>query len=937
MKKLFISLLVLLMAGTASFAQMVNPNEPLKNDPAVRIGKLDNGLTYYIRHNAKPEQRAEFYLFTNVGAIQENERQAGLAHFLEHMCLNGTENLPGKTLISYLESIGCSFGRNINAGTGVEQTMYMLNNVPMLREGVLDTCLLIMHDYAAFVTNDPVEIDNERGVIIEELRTRRTAQWRLFEESLPYLYKGSKYAECNLIGTVEGIATFPAEELVDFYKTWYRPDHQAVIVVGDVDVDQVESKLIALFEDVPAPATPSPKKVIPVPENDEPIIGIVTDPEAQGTSIDFLIKSEPVPNEMRPLGMIYMVDMFKYFVSRMMNDRFEEIAQQPDAPFLGANMSFSSITTSTDATAFSVGSKDGESAKAFEALMMEIEKMRRFGFTDSELERAKTNFMRRLERAAENAGDRMNSEFINDLINNFAFNEPILDPVYELEVAKGYLPFIQLEQINQIAQQVITPENRVLVLSSPEREGLVIPAAADLKGIMEKVEGMELQAYQEEVSDEPLVDVAAIVPGKVVKEETGAFESTVWTLSNGVKVVVKPTTFKKDEVLFNLKNDGGLSILPEELLPSVESNVFTLWTQSNGVGNFSATALKKKLTGKIANATPYISDYSQGIRGSASPQDLQTLFELIYANIVNPRFEAGEFEASMAQLKAIVPNLEKTPNYILQKELYKSLYNNNPRSQLISSELLSKVNLENLEKAYRTCFKNTNGAVVTIVGNVDPQELKPMVELYLGSLPAATEPAGWVKNDNRIQKGKVENHFNVVMETPKTSIVNVYSADIDYTLENQVYMDALKSILDMAYVKSLREDEGGTYGATVQVITADQPEPHAAMIILFDTDPEKQERMRQIVESDVTNLVDNGPSEEYVNKTKENFLKNRQENIIRNNFWNQVLVNYYTDDIDIMTDYEQIVKDINPGSVQKFLKKILKQGNFIDISMNPAE
>ena len=937
MKKLLTSLLVLLMAGTASFAQMANPNEPLKNDPAVRIGKLDNGLTYYIRHNTKPEKRAEFYLFTNVGAIQENERQAGLAHFLEHMCLNGTENLPGKMLISYLESIGCSFGRNINAGTGVEQTMYMLNNVPMLREGVLDTCLLIMHDYAAFVTNDPVEIDNERGVIIEELRTRRTAQWRLFEESLPYLYKGSKYAECNLIGTVEGIATFPAEELVDFYKTWYRPDHQAVIVVGDVDVDQVESKLIALFEDVPAPATPSPKKVIPVPENDEPIIGIVTDPEAQGTSIDFLIKSEPVPNEMRPLGMIYMVDMFKYFVSRMMNDRFEEIAQQPDAPFLGANMSFSSITTSTDATAFSVGSKDGESAKAFEALMMEIEKMRRFGFTDSELERAKTNFMRRLERAAENAGDRMNSEFINDLINNFAFNEPILDPVYELEVAKGYLPFIQLEQINQIAQQVITPENRVLVLSSPEREGLVIPTAEDLKGIMEKVEGMELQAYQEEVSDEPLVDVAAIVPGKVVREETGAFESTVWTLSNGVKVVVKPTTFKKDEVLFNLKNDGGLSILPEELLPSVESNVFTLWTQSNGVGNFSATALKKKLTGKIANATPYISDYSQGVRGSASPQDLQTLFELIYANIVNPRFEAGEFEASMAQLKAIVPNLEKTPNYILQKELYKSLYNNNPRSQLISSELLSKVNLENLEKAYRTCFKNTNGAVVTIVGNVDLQELKPMVELYLGSLPAATEPAGWVKNDNRIQKGKVENHFNVVMETPKTSIVNVYSADIDYTLENQVYMDALKSILDMAYVKSLREDEGGTYGATVQVITADQPEPHAAMIILFDTDPEKQERMRQIVESDVTNLVDNGPSEEYVNKTKENFLKNRQENIIRNNFWNQVLVNYYTDDIDIMTDYEQIVKDINPGSVQKFLKKILKQGNFIDISMNPAE
>jgi len=937
MKKLLTSLLVLLIAGTASFAQMANPNEPLKNDPAVRIGKLDNGLTYYIRHNTKPEKRAEFYLFTNVGAIQENERQAGLAHFLEHMCLNGTKNLPDKMLISYLESIGCSFGRNINAGTGVEQTMYMLNNVPMLREGVLDTCLLIMHDYAAFVTNDFEEIDKERGVIIEELRTRRTAQWRLFEASLPYLYKGSKYAECNLIGTVEGLSTFEPQELVDFYKTWYRPDHQAVIVVGDVDVDQVENKLIALFADVPAPAAPSPKKVIPIPENDEPIIGITTDPEAQGTTIDFLIKSEPVPKEMRPLGMIYMVDMFKYFVSRMMNDRFEEIAQQPDAPFLGASMSFSSITTSADATYFSVASKDGESPKAFEALMMEVEKMRRFGFTDAELERAKTNFTRRLERAAENAGDRMNSEFVNDMISNYAFNEPILDPVYELEVAKGYLPFIQLEQINQIGQQVITPENRVVVLSSPKREGLIIPTAEDLQSIMDKVEGMELQAYEEEVSDEPIVDVAAIVPGKVVKEEAGVFESTVWTLSNGIKVVVKPTDYKKDEVLFNMKNDGGLSILSEELLPSVESNVFALWTQSNGVGNFSATALKKKTTGKIANATPYINDYSQGIRGSASPQDLQTLFELVYANIVTPRFEAGEFEASMAQLNAIVPNLEKTPNYMLQKELYKSLYNNNPRSQLISSELLSKVNMENLEKAYRDCFKNSNGAVVTIVGNVDLQVLKPLVELYLGSLPAATEPAGWVKNDNRIQKGKVENHFKVVMETPKTSIVNVYSADQDYTLENQVYLDAVKSILDMAYVKSLREDEGGTYGASVQVITADQPEAHAALIILFDTDPERQDRMRQIVEADVTSLVDNGPSEEYVGKTKENFLKNRQENLIRNNFWNQVLVNYYTDDLDTMTDYEQIVKGITPGSVQKFLKKFLKQGNFIDISMNPAE
>ena len=635
--------------------------------------------------------------------------------------------------------------------------------------------------------------------------------------------------------------------------------------------------------------------------------------------------------------MIYMVDMFKSFVSRMMNDRFQEIAQQPDAPFLGAGMSFSSITTSADATMFTVQSRDGEGARAFEALMTEVEKMKRYGFTDGELERAKTNFLRRLERAAENAADRMNSEFINTMMSHYAFNEPILDPAYELEVAKGYLPFITLDQLNQLAQQFITEENRILLVSGPEREGLQIPSEQELLDIIRKVKDMEIQAYAEEVSDEPLVNVDAIVPGKIISQQEGAFESVVWTLSNGIKVVIKPTAHKKDEVLFSLQNDGGLSIVPEDLLPSLESNVFTLWSQSNGVGNFNATSLKRKLTGKIANASPFISSYDQGIRGSASPQDIQTLLELVYAHIVTPRFVESEFEAPMAQLKAIVPNMEKTPNFVLQKELMKTVFNNNPRSQLVSSELLEKVSLANLEKAYRLCFANNNGAVVTIVGNVDPEALKPLVELYLGSLPSATKPAVWVKDNNRIRKGMVENHFNVVMETPKTSIVNVYSADMEYNLNNDIYLDAVQSILNMTYTKTLREDEGGTYGAAVQKITSNQPEEYGALLIVFDTDPERQERMRQVVKDDVLNLAKNGPSEEYVSKTRENFLKNRQENLIKNNFWQQSLISYYTEDLDVVTGYEQIVKEITPKSVKKFIKKFLKQNYFIDISMNPEQ
>ncbi len=936
MKKFTTLLLAILITGLTGYAQMANPQEPLQNDPAVRMGKLDNGLTYYIRHNAKPENRAEFYLFTNVGAIQENEHQDGLAHFLEHMALNGTKNLPGKMMINYLESIGCSFGANINASTGVEQTMYMLNNVPMLREGVLDTCLLILHDYSHFVSNLPEEIDLERGVIIEELRTRRDAQWRMFEATLPYLYKGSKYAECNLIGTIEGISTFDYQHLIDFYETWYRPDHQAVIIVGDIDVDQVYNKLEVLFQDVPKPDTPSPKKLIPIPENDDPIIGIITDPEAQNTSITFVIKSDPVPNEMRPLGMIYMVDMFKDFVSRMMNDRLREISSQPDAPFLQAAMAVGNLTYSSDFTLFTVASKDGESASAFKALLVEIEKMRRYGFTEPELERVKTDFLRRLERAAENAGDRMNAEFIYPIINHFAYNEPILDPAYELQVAQGYMPFIQLEQLNQIAEQIITEENRVVLVNSPEREGIVLPTEEELIELMDSVEEMELEAYEEEDLDMPLVDISAIVPGTIVKEEKGAFETTVWHLSNGIRVVVKPTDYKKDEVLFSLRNDGGQSTLPEELLPSTEGNIFSLWSQSSGVGPFKATELKRKLTGKIASVGSNIQNYNYGINGTGSPQDLETLLELVYAQIVTPRFEESEFEAPMAQLRALVPNLEQTPNYKLQRELIKTLFDNNPRSLLVSSDLLEKVSVKNLEKAYRHLFSNMNGSLITIVGNVDLETLKPLVELYLASLPSAPEAHTWKNDGNRIQKGLVENHFNIEMETPKTSIVNVYSADIENTLENTVYIEAVQSVLNMAYIQSLREDEGGTYGASVQQMMTDRPQEYAALIIALDTDPEKYERMRHVMDEDIKNILEQGPSEEYVSKTRENFLKKREEELIKNSFWRQVVVTYYQEGRDIFTDYETIVKGITTSNLRDFFQKFLDQGNFIDISMSPA-
>lgn len=937
MRRLFTFLLAMTFASTCLFAQMANPQEPLTNDPSIRTGKLANGLTYYIKHNTKPEKRAEFYLFTAVGAIQENERQAGLAHFLEHMALNGTKNLPGKTIISYLESIGCSFGLNINAGTGVEQTSYMLNNVPMTRTSILDTCLLIMHDYAAFVTNDPEEIDKERGVIIEELRTRRNAQWRTFEGSLPYLYKGSKYATCNLIGTVEGIESFPAEELQDFYKTWYRPDHQAVIVVGDVDVDYVEKKLTALFADVPAPTTPSPKKTILIPENDDPIVGIITDPETTNSSIEFLIKSEPIPTEMRPLGMIFMVDMVKSLIVEMLNARYGEIAQQPNAPFITASGYFTSITTSCDAAYFSTAFKDGEGLSAFEALLMEIEKMKRFGFTQPELDRAKANMLRIFERNAQNANDRQNNEFINGIINNFFLNAPVMDPAYELEVAKGYMPFITLDVINQSAASFITPENHVILFASPQRPDLAVPTEAELLAVAAKVENATLEAYQEETLDEPIVDPALLTGGKVVSQNTAAFESTEWVLSNGVKVLVKPTQLKQDEVIIESWSEGGLSVMPEEWVPSLESNVYSLWIQSSGVGPYNATNLKKKLTGKLLSVTPSIHSYTQGISASGSIQDMETMMELIYAFMVTPRFEASEFEAPMAQLRSVVPNMETQPVYKFQQELYKSIFNNSPRRQLISTQMLEKVSLENLEKGYRQAFGSADGTTFVIVGNVDMETLKPLVEKYLGSLPVTGTKRAWKDDNTSTPKGKIDNHFQVTMETPKTSVAHAYSADLPYTLENYLYLNTFSSILNMIYTKTLREEEGGTYGAGVQPISSNRPKEQSILLVSFDTDPAKKTSMCQVAINDVKQLDKEGPSDEYLNKAKENFLKQHQEDVINNYYWANALEVYYLDNMDLITSYEDVVKGMTKESVQKFIHNFLKQGNFIDLVMDPAQ
>lgn len=922
-------------AAAVSFGQQP---QQLPNDPAVKVGKLDNGLTYYIRHNDKPAGRAEFYLATNVGAIQETPDQDGLAHFLEHMCFNGTKNLPGKTMLDYLQKIGAEFGRNINAQTGVEQTTYMLNNIPVAREGVIDTCLLIMHDYSHFVTCDPVEIDKERGVIIEEKRSRNTASWRMFEKSLPYYYGDSKYATCTLIGSQENLETFRPESLTDFYHTWYRPDLQAVIVVGDIDVDQIEAKIKERFSDIPAAVNPKAKEMHRIPDNKEPIIGIITDPETSNTEITVFWKTEPTPEELNSTDMGFFTSLLEDFVYLIMSERFNDITSKPGAPFIRASLGIGELCETCEAVFGSIACKDGESLTAFKAFLTEVEKMKRFGFTDAEVQRAKDNLLRMYEQQVEGAETRQNSEFVDLYINNFFDNKPYMTPETENEIANMLCSQINAQLLNMVVAQIIPSDNLVVVYKAPEKEGLAHPSSADFMAAIAEVEASEIEANVEEGADEPLLNPAALKGSAVKKETSTIYGATEWILKNGVKVVVLPTDYKKDQVTMNLKMKGGESLIATEDLPSFEDNVWTLFQRNTGVSKFPSSQLSKMLAGKAVSTSPYISSISHGITASSSPKDLETAFQLMYLEFTGPRFDEDEFSIGMDQIKAVYPNIKTQPNFIFQNEYTRTMYGDDPRIVNLSEDVIEKASLATIEKVYRRLFKDAAGATLYIVGNVDLATLKPMVEKYIGSLPKGKKATDFIKeNTSSLRKGQIENVFNAKMQTPMNTVLQVWSADVPYSFRNQVVLNAASYILDMIYTDTLREEEGGTYGASAYIGVQRLPEERVVAQVYFNTNPAQVDRLRELAVEGFENLAKNGPTDEQLTRAIENFKKNIPESRISNKYWMEQLQNYYTFGEDEDALYEAAVSYITAENIKAALQEVLSQGNFIEVVMGPEE
>ena len=931
MKLLFIFIAAIFAAAMA-FGQT-----PLPNDPAVRTGKLENGMTYYIRHNDQPAQRAEFYLATDVGAFQEDDDQDGLAHFLEHMCFNGTKNFPGKSLLEWLQSIGAEFGRNINASTGFEQTQYMLNNIPVVRESILDSCLLVLHDYSHFVTNDPAEIDAERGVILEEKRTRNDASWRLFEKSLPYYYGDTPYARRTLIGGEEQLKTFKYESLTRFYETWCRPDLQAVIVVGDVDVDQVENKIKTIFADIPAAVNPQPKVLHKIPDNVDPIIGILTDPEMTSSSIEVMWKSEPMPKELMNTDVAFMMDIIKTYIRLIMRERFTDITSQPDAPFLGGSFYISNLCNSCDATEGSVSFKEGDAINAFTAFMTELEKMKRFGFTDGEVQRAKDNIISSYERRVEAAPTRKNAEFVYPLLYNFYDNKPYMEPEMELQLAQMVCSQLNAALLSQVAAQLLTDENMVILYNGPEKAGLTNPTEEEIKAVLAAVKNAEIAANVEENLNEPFIS-GDLKGSKVKKEGQTIYGATEWTLKNGVKVVVLPTQYKQDQILFNLSMDGGMSLVSTEDKVSFEDNIWALFQSNAGISKFSGTQVPKMLAGKNLSVSPYIGGTKHGVSGSSTPKDFETALQIAYLYFADPRFDEKEYETGIQQIKAILPNIANNPQFIFQNEMNKILYGNNPRIVQLNDETLAKANLATIERVYRELFKDAAGATLNIVGNVNPAEIKPLVEKYIGSI-AKGKKADQVNKDNIISiiKGKVDETVKIAMETPKSTVLQVYTAYMPVDTKTEVALEVANYVLDMIYTKTIREDEGGTYGVGTAMVGQREPEERVVIQISFDTNPEQAPKLRELALKGLKELAENGPELEKFNMAIENFKKNIPETRLNNSYWMNNISEYLEHGYDYDAEYEAAVNSVTPEDVKAVLQAVLAQNNLIEITSAPKE
>jgi zinc protease len=918
----------------ASSIQATASAQAMPVDPAIAMGKFSNGLRYYVRANPKPEKRAELRLVVKAGSILEDDDQLGLAHFVEHMAFNGTQHFPKNDIVQFIESLGMRFGADLNAYTSFDETVYMLH-VPTDKPGTLDRALLILEDWAHNVTFDPAEIDKERGVVMEEWRLGRGAGARTTDKLFPVLLKGSRYADRLPIGKTEIIQNFKPAQLTRFYKDWYRPDLMAVVAVGDFDRPAVETLVKNHFSGIPAAASSArTRPVYDVPDHAGTIYATVTDKELPGTTveIDNLLRS-------REQGSVevYRQKTVDRLFSSLLGARFSEMTQKPDAPFIMAFVNRGSFLARTKDQASLVAMvKDDGIERGLDAIVGESERVSKFGFTQTELDRQKAAILRNYENLATEKNNRVSASRADEYIRNFLIGETLPTADDENALQQRLLPTVTLDEVNKIAKEWFSDGNRLVVITAPDKPGVVVPDQTKIDAVVKAAAAKPLTPYVDAVAGVALMATPPAA-GAVAKTTTrDAVGITEWELSNGVKVVLKPTTFKEDEILLRATSPGGTSLASDA--DYIPASTATGVVSSGGVGPFNAVDLRKFLTGKVASAGATIGELEEGLSGSSSRKDLETMFQLVYLRFTAPRADPSAVTAQQQQMKALLANQAASPGYAFGLALNEVLYQNHPRRRMTTPDTIDQWNLDKSMAFYKDRFADASDFTFFIVGSFDVNTIKPLVERYLGSLPSTHRQETWKDIGVHMPTTTVRKTVEKGIE-PKSQIEIVFNGPFDYNQSQRVAIRGMTEILSNRLLETIREDLGGTYSINASQSYQKIPRSEYSISIDFGCDPKRTDDLIKRVFDEIDKFKSAGPTEKQLNDEREALLKEYDNNMKQNSYLiGQLKLKYqYGEDPATLWNIPDYYRRLDAATVQQAAKTYLTTDAFVQVVLMPEK
>lgn len=910
----------------------------IDNDNTIRKGILPNGMTYYIRHNAQTKGVADFYIAQKVGSILEEKRQRGLAHFLEHMAFNGTKHFPGNTLqpgiVAWCESVGIKFGANLNAYTSVDQTVYNISAAPVTREGVIDSCLLILNDWSHELLLTDKEIDKERGVIEEEWRTRRSgmAMQRLSEQAMPIIYAGTKYSDCMPIGNIDIVRTFPYNDLRDYYSKWYRPDLQAIIVVGDINEDKIEEKIKKLFAKIPLPQNPAHRIYYPIGNNEKMILYTATDKEQPTVNFTLYMKRDVTPKQERNTIQNY-ADDYKTNILRMaINDRLEELSRTKNAPFISASVRSGNFFLASTKDAFELSGvlKEGKALEAIQLLVGEVERARANGITIDELKRGKAEMLSYAENDYNDRSNRRNGEFVEQCVQNFLEETPIIEPEKELEMVRKLDKTVTIDDVNALAKTIITNQNQVVTMFGPDKNTFKMPTNSSIENAILKAQKQHYTPYKTQNTLTERLITKLPKPGSIISERTYKYGYTEFTLSNGLKVYVRPTNFEPDEVNLKLFSLGGKNIYPDSEMPNL--TYLMAGATIGGVAQYNDLTLEKMLAGKTATVTPFIDNDTRGMAGTSNVKDTKTLLELVYLYFTQPRKDPQAFKNLMEQQQEFLTNAHVNPMLAYNDTLHKVAYATN-RMESMNKEQLKRVNYNRIMHIYKELFANAANFKLILTGNININKLRPLLCQYIATLPSNNTKETIGTYEPKLVDGKKTYIFHKKQTTPTAITTIVIKGKMEYNNRNELLMDAIGQLLRIVYTEKVREDKGGTYSVQASGNLQHHPNDEALLRIAFQTDPQKYNDLIPIVYKELEKMATEGPSQQDLDKVKVYELKVYNQVLRMNNYWEYVLYTDLYNGIDVDTDFRYIVENMTCDDIRTTLRNLLNQNNCIEVTM----